>query len=356
MRNVGLLNTASSASGLQISLAADERVLVLGGYGLRNMGDEAILAGLLTQIAPLHRVTVVSHNPAETTAIHGVRAISPAQAPLALPRTDLLIIGGGGLFSGHMGKLGRLIPAFGLLASTLGVRVALTGIGVYPTTPPWLLLMLLHLARRKGTASVTVRDSLSQRTLAAKGVKARLVPDLSWLLPQPPARRGEEILTDLGLDHNRPIVGLALTAVNHRFDGFLEGEVPCLIDALPEVQFCFAPTSQHPRETRHNDLRLARRLQAVAPATVIAEGILHPQEALALFSQFSTVVGMRYHSLLFAERMGVPVLPVAYAEKCEDWLQEHEVEPTEPTAEALLVRLHALLSKGITGISHAFSS
>src|SRR4029079_2093849 len=50
-------------------------ILVVGAYGYRNFGDEAILAGLLRKLG--HReMTVVSRSPHETTAMHGVKAVT----------------------------------------------------------------------------------------------------------------------------------------------------------------------------------------------------------------------------------------------------------------------------------------
>jgi polysaccharide pyruvyl transferase WcaK-like protein len=45
-------------------------LLIVGGYGYRNAGDEAILAGLL-EVTGRDGVTVVSRSPAETAASHG---------------------------------------------------------------------------------------------------------------------------------------------------------------------------------------------------------------------------------------------------------------------------------------------
>ena len=47
-------------------------VLVVGAYGYGNVGDEAILSGLLARLGG-HAVTVVSRSPTETSALHGVQ-------------------------------------------------------------------------------------------------------------------------------------------------------------------------------------------------------------------------------------------------------------------------------------------
>jgi polysaccharide pyruvyl transferase WcaK-like protein len=49
---------------------------------------------------------------------------------------------------------------------------------------------------------------------------------------------------------------------------------------------------------------------------------------------------MRYHSLLFADRAGTPIIPLPYAPKCEAWVDEHGLErvPVEGGVLASVVR------------------
>ncbi len=101
---------------------------------------------------------------------------------------------------------------------------------------------------------------------------AAVGPDLSSWLPPAKSAAGAAFLRAAGLDPRRPIVGLALTAVNPALaDAVLDASVACA-DAFPEVQFCFVPMSQHPFVRRHNDLVLGRRLQARAPGVVVLDG------------------------------------------------------------------------------------
>ena len=124
-------------------------VLVLGAYGYRNIGDEAILAGLLAQLGEDADPSVVSRMPAETAALHGVRSVGPAAALGALRNHRSLLIGGGGLFGSGMGRLGRMTALFGLAASALGRRVAVVGVGVDPDLPLATAWPLRRLADRK---------------------------------------------------------------------------------------------------------------------------------------------------------------------------------------------------------------
>jgi polysaccharide pyruvyl transferase WcaK-like protein len=312
-------------------------ILVLGGYGVRNVGDEAMLAGLLRQIGPDRSVTVVSRMPAETAALHGVRAISAWESVRALRSHSTLIIGGGGLFGRDMAAIGRLIPLYGLLASQLGLKVALVGVGVDREMRPLAALLLRRLAMR--AVAVSVRDHRSAEVLADWGIRADVLPDLSAGIDPAPARRGSELLRRAGIDPRRPVVGFAFTAMRADQTDALEAAVAHCIAELPDVQFCFIPMSQHPFAHQHNDLLLGRQLQRRSPRLAVLEGSLRPEEMLAVFGRLTAAVCMRYHSLLFAERTGTPIVPVPYAPKCEAWIDEHGLRgvPLEPGALASAV-------------------
>lgn len=324
---------AVDATPLPALTGLPEPILVVGGYGYRNVGDEAILAGLLRILDGLH-VTVVSRLPAETAAMHGVPSIPIRAALSALRRHRTVLIGGGGLFGRDMGAMGRLLPYFGLGASLLDRAVALHGVGIDEDLPAATVYPLRHLARR--AAFVSVRDRRSAEVVRGWGVDAAIGPDLSaWLAPAPPAA-GAALLRSAGLHPNRPIVGLSLTAVNPAIaEAAVVAAAEC-VDALPELQFGFIPMSQHPFVARHNDLLLARQLLARQPRVRVLAGVHEPAQVLAVFGHLSVAVCMRYHSLLFAERAGVPIIPIAYADKSRNWLAERGESPVEPTAEALI--------------------
>jgi polysaccharide pyruvyl transferase WcaK-like protein len=320
----------------------DGPILVLGGYGYRNVGDEAMLAGLLRQIGPDRAVTVVSRMPAETTAFHGIRAIPPWQSVQALRSHRSLIIGGGSLFARDMGALGRLVPAYGLLASALGVKVAIHGVGVDRETRPIAARLLRLLGKRSNR--FTVRDQESARVLAEWGIGAEVVPDLSAGVEPATARRASEVLRRAGIDPKRPVVGLALTAMREHQNAALEAAVGRCLAELPDVQFCFIPMSQNPFLHAHNDLLLGRRLQLSSPRMSIVDGILRPEEVMAVFGRLTAAVCMRYHSLLFAARAGTAIVPLPYAPKCEAWIHEHGLQPVQLEPDALVSAIRAAVA------------
>src|SRR5882724_6973967 len=82
------------------------RVGITGSYGGLNLGDEAILQSIVTQLRrdlPQVEITVFSRDAEDTKRRHGVeravpvRKLSRAEVLPEIERLDLLIIGGGGI-------------------------------------------------------------------------------------------------------------------------------------------------------------------------------------------------------------------------------------------------------------------
>ena len=51
------------------------KLLLSGYYGFGNIGDEAILAGILTSLKDRHEITVLSNDPRSTSYLHKVKAV-----------------------------------------------------------------------------------------------------------------------------------------------------------------------------------------------------------------------------------------------------------------------------------------
>ena len=374
-----------SAAPLLVDLP--EPILVLGAYGYRNIGDEAILAGLLRQFDPGVKLTVVSRSPAETKALHGVRSVGISSALTELRRHRSLLIGGGGeektlaivarradwwnfnsctveeyahklaVLKSHCARvgrdpaeikltylraLGRLIAPFGLTAAAMGRSIAIVSVGVERDLPMTTIAALRLLGGR--ATSLTVRDRQSESVLQGWGIESAVTDDLSEAMPSGRRTDARAMLRAAGLETSRPIVGLCLTSVDQGTSRGLEEAVVELADAFPEAQFCFIPMSQHPFVPAHNDLLLGVRLRAASPRIAVLDGQHHPGEVLAIFSLLAAAVCMRYHSLLFAARAGIPIVAIPYAEKCRTWLDEHGIAPTAPRGPQLVSALGVALN------------
>lgn len=317
-------------------------LLVVGGYGYRNLGDEAMLAGLLEVIGRAG-VTVVSRSPAETAREHRVATVGIPGALPALGRHGGLVIGGGGLFGRHMGSLGRLLPPFGLLAAAGGRGTALVGVGIDEDLDGPASTAVWALARRAGP--VVVRDEGSARALRRHGIACTVGPDLSSWLPSAGRAAGTRLLRAAGLDPaRRPVIGLCLTAVEPALTERVVDAVVDVVDALPDHDVCAIPLSRHPFVPAHDDRPLATRLAARRPRVRVLD-VEDPAVALGVFEALRAVVAMRYHALVFAERAGIPIVPVAYAPKCRQWLAERGLDPIEPDPKTLVTAIQVALAE-----------
>lgn len=165
----------------ELALRGDTKmIVVLGYYGFANLGDEAILQTLCHDLLDLgfshQNILVVSGNPEQTRADHGVKAIGRfdfVQLWQALGSARCLIAGGGSLLQDVTSK--RSIPYYlGIveLALLRKVPVLMYGQGVGPVQSKcygrWV--------RRAFTKSVayTVRDQVSAQLLDDLGVPDRL--------------------------------------------------------------------------------------------------------------------------------------------------------------------------------------
>ena len=316
-------------------------VLIVGGYGYRNVGDEAMLAGLL-RILEGRRVTVLSRAPAETSATHGVLTAALWQAPTQLRTHATVLIGGGALFGRDMGHLGRALPMYAKFARSAGRRLVVVGVSIEKDMPA--VRQRLARALFRSADWVQVRDQSSADLLDAWGVASSVGADLSAAVhPSRPAV-GRALLQGAGVNVHKPVIGLALTGVNAALGRQVGQAVIGLARQSRGVELCLLPMSQHPFVAAHNDLLFCRSLQAAAPNLKVLEGFHPPAAVLSVFESLSAAVCMRYHSFVFAERFAIPFIGYAYSPKVNAWLEERGIRSSMPSANILAAEIDRLLA------------
>jgi len=157
------------------------RILIAGYYGYGNLGDEAILEVMardLQREMPGASLTVISGDPRSTQDQHGLPAIHRHDFRSlieTLKDTDLMVIGGGGLFNDYWAvDLDRVFTSrqsgleyyssLPLLGQLSGVPSMLYGVGLGPlenSSARDLVAQALKCCR-----VVTVRDSISESIAA----------------------------------------------------------------------------------------------------------------------------------------------------------------------------------------------
>lgn len=260
-------------------------------------------------------------------------ALHPAAAWWVLRRVRLVVIGGGGLFGAHMGPVARLIPLFALLCRALGKTVIYESVGIYRNTPPLqqALLFVSMLTAR----SVSVRDTTSWRMTAPLRRLRRvlLVNDpaleVAPIAPEAAlaclARAGLRLPADraglIGLSVKRIIRDPARTAELRA--ALLE---MCAWLVARGYTLLFIPFCDDPHKPWEQDVAFAEEIAAALGPDAPVLCLRHlptPDEAAGIMRLTRLFVGMRFHALVFAHALGLPLLPIAYEDKRTDFILRH---------------------------------
>ena len=299
--------------------------LILAGYfGSGNIGDEAILSAVLSDIKldhPSAEITVLSEDPAETSNIYGIRSIdkhSFLRIIIEIRNTDALIFGGGGLLQDSTSaKSLYYYLSLIFLAKFFGRKVILIGQGIGPVRHRSILKRALA-----DVDLVAVRDEKSMKELVEIGAKPKklaLTADSAFLLPPPDRDKGRKTLDIDGIKKcKRHLIAFALRrSVDDRFAPVNYKIIAEACDQLikeKDSQAVFL-IFKYP-----DDIDAAEQVMKLMkyPAHILLRRC-SPSEMLDVISAFDGVVGMRLHSLMFASMAGIPSLGLSYDPKVESF-------------------------------------
>jgi len=307
------------------------RVGISGSYGGLNLGDEAILEGILSQLRaslPVE-VTVFSRDPDDTLNRHGVehavpvRDLSRDEARRAIAGLDLFILGGGGiLFDSEVSIYLREV----MLAHEEGVPVLVYAISAGPLERPESGAAVKEALNR--AAIVSVRDRGSQHLLESLGVQQEIhvTADPALLLePQP---IGEDALEReggerqgkwlIGMSVREPGVAAPDLEPDH-YHALLANAGDFLVERF-DADLVFVPM-----ESRMQDLQQSHAVMskmANPHRARVLKGRYTSGQMLTFVRQFDFAVGMRLHFLVFAALQRVPFVALPYGGKVDGFLED----------------------------------
>ena len=313
------------------------RIGITGSYGGLNLGDEAILEGILRPLRDDLRaeVTVFSRDAKDTERRHRVEAVpvrtmTKDESRDRIKSLDLLIFGGGGILYDEEAQL-YLREAN--LAHERGVPVVGYGLSAGP----------LHKQHNRDAvreslnrfAAITVRDRHAQRLLQDLGVEVgvKLTADPALLIA--PAEFPEETWQHEGLGKKARLVAFSVREpgpaapdldIGH-YHALVANAADFVVDRY-DADVVFVPMERTRVDVQHSHA-VVGRMQHAQRAHVL-KGEYTSGELLALFGRFEFAIGMRLHFLIFAARQNVPFVSLPYASKVEGFIEEMEL-PAAPT-------------------------
>lgn len=303
-------------------------IIVSGYYGFENLGDEAILEELVTelkQLSPPEKIVVLSANPSKTAELFGVR--SERRTDLALfsqlcKQAKMFVSGGGGLFQ-NTRTIGSVVfySLQIMLAKAQGARVVIYAQGIGPLRGKlanWLTRRAFSLAD-----GIAVRDSGSKQLLEQWQVPGIQTADPVWCLEN--KRLPSAVEEQLNAIAAARLVGLSLRPSYNFTEDHLDKLVTALSAALPENAHILLLALQPAQDREILEQFSAKwRAQSRNATFVDTSTITHPSQWISLFGRCKLVVAMRLHALIMALKAGVAVSGIAYDPKVTEVLTEFE--------------------------------
>ncbi|HMD02556.1 MAG TPA: polysaccharide pyruvyl transferase CsaB, partial [Candidatus Baltobacteraceae bacterium] len=314
---------------------------ISGYYGFGNLGDEALLAIIVSQLKrryPLASIDVLSENPGSTAHDYGVEATprwEQGAIRRAIERADTVLSGGGGLLQ-NATSLKSLLYYAGIIRTAIRARKR-TMVFAQSVGPLdfWGKQTVRECCR--GLSAATVRDERSRELFAplVPGVAVERTADPVFLY-DPPAAGIDLTVAGLGPESD-PLVVACVRKTAHWNEGVVA--LAAAVDRLASehgARTAFVPFGgAADAEAATSVIRKCRS----KPTLVPLDGL---DAVAAAIARARLVIGVRLHALILAMRFGVPFLAVPYDPKvrglCEDaayplaplWTPGVALAPGEP--------------------------
>jgi len=282
-----------------------------GYFGSGNIGDDAILLGLINGLGQSkHQVTVLSGAPEETFRLYGLSAVPRREMDRvkdAIESCDALVYPGGSIFQDVTSfKSVLYYSQLVKIAKSKGKKVILLGQGVGPLTG---FLGKRAAASAFGMADVVaVRDPQSVATLKEIGVKnpPRITADSAFMLPAPKldeAQQGFNVgaMKSVGISlrpHGKSKQVVQLFGELTRLL-FQNNYMPVLIEMDRNED---GPLIQEIAKAQGGKIPDLRKLQT-------------PMQLQQRLARMDSVIAMRLHAGILATTVGLSPLMVSYDPK-----------------------------------------
>lgn len=318
------------------------RILIAGAgtSAWWNAGDEAIFSAMIRDLRsklPGVQISALSANPNGALAPYEVEEVPVGDIRRMIKtasESDMLILGGGGLFYDYWGfNIDQLFTTqhvghgiyvdFALLSTLLNKPLMIYAVGVGPLsseTGKSYTKMIFEQA-----ASITVRDEDSKQLLNSLGIpakKIRVTADPAFGTPKIDLDIGMRCINAESQTYpKRPFLGVVLRdwMVNESPSRDWKPAVSQALDKLVEQYggtIFFIPF--HRQVDRVNDAATAenvRSLMKYGNQTILFGADLSLDEKESILGNCDLVLGMRLHSVIFAIKYGIPVVALAYDPK-----------------------------------------
>jgi polysaccharide pyruvyl transferase WcaK-like protein len=343
-----------------------------------NTGDLAIILNTIIKVKKLIpgvRLHMFSDSPEYVRMRYSVQAhpireiFNPIKLYRLIKGMNLVILGGGTILQDNY-FIG-IIPinvSIGLIAKCLGKKVACNAIGVGSEKEISFFGKRLSIFALKRFDSITVRDPESKELLDRwlnKSISVTLTHDIAVDIPEVQPERIKRTLDEEGIDlDERPTIAIAARKIFHHektFFYFLPSSLRVKLGLMHPLfkkrhtefrlclaEFCdyiierygvnviFIPFYSSGGSFDSENTETPRRLFTSGDnifAKEILENIHHkkrakvlkknygPEEVVKIISKCRALIGVPYHSIVFASSRNIPVIGIGYVSKVRRYMK-----------------------------------
>lgn len=299
-----------------------KRILIVGNYGAGNLGDDAIFAGIVEELRSLGykgqiELTHGSY-PSSNEIYDGFKknAFAPSgilssikksrnEAKKAIKRSDLVILGGGGLFIDSESKRAPYIwGRQAILCKKMQKPYFCYGQSIGPITDPNNKSITKEVFDSSG--GVHVRDMNSVNFLRSinfdKDITVGTDPALTWLQKQDIHVKKEKIIAISIREWPGVVWDEILEAILHY-----------------SAQKGLRPVFVQMDTRNHKENSLIAKT---------GRNLFHPKsslEALTFFKKAEIAITMRLHASIFAMVAGTPFVALSYSDKVKGLMDQMQI-------------------------------
>ncbi len=309
-----------------------KKLVVTGYFGEGNIGDDALLLGLLSGISPKdYSVTVMSGTPEYAHRMYGVGAVARRDRGAyskAIQEADALVFAGGSIFQDVTSFKSVLYYAdLVSIARKAGKKVVMLSQGVGPLKT--FIGKSAAVKAFNASHAIAVRDPGSISTLRDLGVKVmpKLAADLAFLLPVPtldgdaPAAYQVANMKTVGISarpfgkSNKAIVQLFCDLSRMLFDAKM---MPVMLE-------------MDSKEDGELIAEIDKAIGGKVPSIRKLQGPIQVQQRMM---RMDALIAMRLHAGILASTVGIPPYMVSYDPKVTAFAQNMDLPPA-PNIEGL---------------------
>lgn len=330
------------------------KILITGYYGLGNIGDEAILSGIISSLNAYvndAKISVITNNPNETRDLHNVLPVSQSfkkgiipfmknqimkremlRVYQAINDCDIFILGGGELLQDLKVHYLPILLSLVYLAQKKNKKTVIYGIGAGPIETKLGKTLCKNILNKVDL--VTVRDSRSKIALENCGVSNVIqTVDPAFGIDIPDKHTSDHLLHEMNVTNCENIISTTLHNLLYNDDIYRKsngagidltyrrkkmGDIyDHILDEWDNKRLIFLPTVG----TDINGYEKIREFMSNADKTTVINHTSDFRYFSSLLSISDVLIGMRLHSLIIATMLGIPFVPISYSGKVKSFLE-----------------------------------